>query len=98
MEKAKVSSTTLTAPAYGTMIKAHGQACNLTQVGLMWNAMMRMEVQPTMIMLRCRVESLVMSGWTRHKRDRRRSRHSGPSPTASLAVQNELYCRLGGWC
>ena len=48
------------------MIKAHGQACSLTQVGLTWNVMMRMEVQPKTIMLRCRVESLVMG--VRHLR------------------------------
>ena len=55
----KDSSPKLTAPACGAMIKAHGQACIPTQVGLMRNEMIRGKVQPTMITRGCMVESLV---------------------------------------
>ena len=53
----KGSSPKLIAPAFGAMIKAHGQACIPTQVGLMRNEMIRGKVQPTMITRGCMVES-----------------------------------------
>jgi pentatricopeptide repeat protein len=52
----------LSAPTYGAMIKAYGQAQNVDEVWTLWQEMIRCEVQPTMITLGCMVDALVMNG------------------------------------
>jgi len=53
------SSPVLTAPTYGSMIKAYGQARDVKQVWTLWSDMMTQGVQPTAITLGCMVEALV---------------------------------------
>eukprot|EP00403_Amphidinium_massartii_P041360 CAMPEP_0178454456 /NCGR_PEP_ID=MMETSP0689_2-20121128/45369_1 /TAXON_ID=160604 /ORGANISM="Amphidinium massartii, Strain CS-259" /LENGTH=890 /DNA_ID=CAMNT_0020080393 /DNA_START=92 /DNA_END=2764 /DNA_ORIENTATION=+ len=52
----------LTAPAYGSMIKAYGHVHNMEEVWWLWNDMRKRGVLPTAITLGCMVESLV-SNW-----------------------------------
>merc|ERR1719221_2359139 len=52
-------SLKLTAPIYGSMIKAYGQACDIARVWELWEEMLRHEVIPTAITLGCMVEALV---------------------------------------
>jgi len=52
----------LSAPTYGAMIKAYGQAKKIDEVWTLWNEMVRCHVQPTMITLGCMVDALVMNG------------------------------------
>jgi pentatricopeptide repeat protein len=54
----------LTAPTYGSMIKAYGQSRDITQVWALWNLMLSREVRPTSITLGCMVEALVINGCT----------------------------------
>merc|ERR1719401_3034634 len=49
----------LTAPTYGSMIKAYGQAGDVTRVRELWNEMEDRSVKPTSITLGCMVEALV---------------------------------------
>merc|ERR1719210_1254042 len=49
----------LTAPIYGTMIKAFGQCGYVERVWAVWDEMRLMGVEPTEITLGCMVESLV---------------------------------------
>jgi pentatricopeptide repeat protein len=58
------SSPTLTAPTYGSMIKAYGQARDTNQVQKLWSDMLQQGVQPTAITLGCMIEALVMNGCT----------------------------------
>jgi pentatricopeptide repeat protein len=51
----------LTAPTYGSMIKAYGQARDVEQVWVLWDEMSRRQVRPTSITLGCMVEALVMN-------------------------------------
>jgi len=51
----------LTAPTYGSMIKAYGQARNVDQVWILWEEMTSRKVTPTAITLGCMVEALVMN-------------------------------------
>jgi len=51
----------LTAPTYGSMIKAYGQAHDLERVWELWEEMTSREVKPTAITLGCMVEALVMN-------------------------------------
>mmetsp|Transcript_109733 Transcript_109733/g.189848 ORF Transcript_109733/g.189848 Transcript_109733/m.189848 type:complete len:719 (+) Transcript_109733:155-2311(+) len=51
----------LTAPTYGSMIKAYGQAHDLERVWELWGEMTGREVKPTAITLGCMVEALVMN-------------------------------------
>lgn len=51
----------LTAPTYGSMIKAYGQAHDVEQVWLLWDEMAKRQVRPTSITLGCMVEALVMN-------------------------------------
>lgn len=51
----------LTAPTYGSMIKAYGQAHDVDQVWLLWDEMAKRQVRPTSITLGCMVEALVMN-------------------------------------
>jgi len=51
----------LTAPTYGSMIKAYGQARDVDQVWILWEEMMKRRVQPTPITVGCMVEALVMN-------------------------------------
>jgi pentatricopeptide repeat protein len=61
----KVSETDglqgLTAPTYGSMIKAYGQAHDVEQVWTLWNEMSKRQVRPTSITLGCMVEALVVN-------------------------------------
>merc|ERR1719201_351502 len=54
----------LTAPTYGSMIKAYGQARDLKRVWDLWNQMIAHRVQPTAVTLGCMVEALVANGQT----------------------------------
>jgi len=49
----------LTAPTYGSMIKAYGQAHDVEQVWVLWDEMSKRQVRPTSITLGCMVEALV---------------------------------------
>jgi pentatricopeptide repeat protein len=51
----------LTAPTYGSMIKAYGQARDVEQVWVLWHEMSKRQVRPTSITLGCMVEALVMN-------------------------------------
>jgi len=52
-------SPKLTAPIYGTMIKAFGQAGYVEQIWALWDEMQSKDVEPTEITLGCMVEALV---------------------------------------
>jgi pentatricopeptide repeat protein len=49
----------LTAPTYGSMIKAYGQARDVERLWELWNEMIQREVRPTAITLGCMVDALV---------------------------------------
>merc|ERR1719145_466168 len=49
----------LTAPTYGSMIKAYGQAGDVVRVHELWNEMEEHGVKPTSITLGCMTEALV---------------------------------------
>jgi len=49
----------LTAPTYGSMIKAYGQARDVERLWELWNEMIQREVKPTAITLGCMVDALV---------------------------------------
>jgi len=49
----------LTAPTYGSMIKAYGQAHDVERLWELWNEMTQREVRPTAITLGCMVDALV---------------------------------------
>merc|ERR1719469_97325 len=51
----------LTAPTYGSMIKAYGQANDVDQVWVLWEEMSKRQVRPTSITLGCMVEALVLN-------------------------------------
>jgi len=51
----------LSAPTYGSMIKAYGQAHDVDQVWALWEEMGACAVRPTSITLGCMVEALVMN-------------------------------------
>merc|ERR1719247_4055931 len=52
----------LTAPTYGSMIKAYGRARDIERVRELWNEMRRRNVTPTSITLGCMVDALVSNG------------------------------------
>jgi len=52
----------LTAPTYGSMIKAYGQAHDVERLWELWNEMGQREVKPTAITLGCMVDALVKNG------------------------------------
>jgi len=52
----------LTAPLYGSMIKAFGQARNLEHVRCLWNNMNARGVEQSAVTLGCMVEALVVNG------------------------------------
>jgi len=52
----------LTAPAYGSMIKAYGQARDVERVWALWREMRSRGVNPTAITVGCTVNALVKSG------------------------------------
>jgi len=58
----KGSTLSLTAPAYGSMIKAYGQAGNMGQLWELWEEMKQREVLPTAITVGCMIDSLVKNG------------------------------------
>merc|ERR1719160_2282613 len=49
----------LTAPTYGSMIKAYGQAGDLERMWELWNEMYKRQVKPTAVTLGCMVDALV---------------------------------------
>lgn len=61
LEKLKQQNgqTTLSAPIYGSMIKAYGQARDVVQVWKLWGEMTNDGVKPTAVTLGCMVEALV---------------------------------------
>merc|ERR1719420_664874 len=52
----------LTAPTYGSMIKAYGRARDIERVRELWREMRRRHVTPTSITLGCMVDALVNNG------------------------------------
>merc|ERR1719236_188057 len=52
----------LTAPTYGSMIKAYGRARDIERVRELWDEMRRRNVTPTSITLGCMVDALVCNG------------------------------------
>jgi len=52
----------LTAPTYGSMIKAYGQAGNVERVWALWSEMNERGVAPTAITFGCTVDALVKNG------------------------------------
>jgi len=60
----QVGSCTLTAPTYGSMIKAFGKAKDVKKVWHLWDEMIKRDVKPTEITLGCMVESLVANWCT----------------------------------
>merc|ERR1719262_1648213 len=61
----------LTAPTYGSMIKAYGQSGNVERVWALWREMSERGVAPTSITVGCTVDALVKNGQvedeTRHQ-------------------------------
>jgi pentatricopeptide repeat protein len=51
----------LTAPTYGSMIKAYGQAGDVVRVRELWQEMAERGVSPTSITMGCMIEALVMN-------------------------------------
>jgi pentatricopeptide repeat protein len=49
----------LTAPTYGSMIKAYGQARDIERMWDLWNEMEKRQVKPTSITLGCMIDALV---------------------------------------
>mmetsp|Transcript_12568 Transcript_12568/g.22592 ORF Transcript_12568/g.22592 Transcript_12568/m.22592 type:complete len:873 (+) Transcript_12568:147-2765(+) len=62
--KKYVGRAALSAPTYGSMIKAYGQARNVKCVRDLWEEMTRQGVKPTAVTLGCMVEALVANGCT----------------------------------
>jgi len=58
------ASANLTAPTYGSMIKAYGHARDVKRVWHLWDQMLFHHVQPTSVTLGCMVEALVANGRT----------------------------------
>jgi len=56
------SAALLTAPTYGSMIKAYGIAHDLKRVWSLWEQMIAHGVQPSPVTLGCMVEALVANG------------------------------------
>jgi pentatricopeptide repeat protein len=56
------ASASLTAPTYGSMIKAYGHARDLKRIWDVWGQMLSHSVQPTQVTLGCMVEALVGNG------------------------------------
>merc|ERR1719171_1736942 len=54
--------TALTAPTYGSMIKAYGKAGNVERVWALWKEMHQRGVNPTDITVGCTVDALVKNG------------------------------------
>merc|ERR1719240_1560121 len=52
----------LTAPTYGSMIKAYGKARDVERVWTLWGEMRKRNVKPTSITLGCMVDALVKNG------------------------------------
>merc|ERR1719160_864919 len=53
----------LTAPTYGSMIKAYGRARDIERVRELWHEMRRRHVMPTSITLGCVIDALVNNGF-----------------------------------
>merc|ERR1719379_3183265 len=53
----------LTAPTYGSMIKAYGRARDIERVRELWHEMRRRHVRPTSITLGCVIDALVNNGF-----------------------------------
>merc|ERR1719169_281769 len=49
----------LTAPTYGSMIKAYGQARDVERMWELWHEMEKRQVKPTSITLGCMIDALV---------------------------------------
>jgi len=60
--KNKGKPVALTAPTYGSMIKAYGQVADVDRAWEVWNEMEERAVRPTPITIGCMVEALVTNG------------------------------------
>ena len=52
----------LSAPTFGTMIKAYGHARDVKRVWVLWDQMLAHRATPTAVTLGCMVEALVANG------------------------------------
>jgi len=58
------SAVSLTAPTFGSMIKAYGHARDVKRVKELWCQMLTHKIQPTAVTLGCMIEALVANGCT----------------------------------
>jgi len=59
---AECPAVSVSAPTFGTMIKAYGQARNIKRVWALWHQMIEHKASPTPVTLGCMVEALVFNG------------------------------------
>merc|ERR1719428_1679314 len=52
----------LSAPTYGSMIKAYGQARDVERMWELWNEMEKRQVKPTAVTIGCMIDALVKNG------------------------------------
>merc|ERR1719191_731582 len=52
----------LSAPTYGSMIKAYGQARDVERIWELWNEMEKRQVKPTAVTIGCMIDALVKNG------------------------------------
>jgi len=55
-------SLKLTAPSYGSLIKAYAHISDVTRMWALWHEMVRREVKPTAVTLGCMIDALVTNG------------------------------------
>jgi pentatricopeptide repeat protein len=60
--KENENSLKLTAPSYGSLIKAYAHVGDLTQMWALWNEMSQRDVKPTAVTLGCMIDALVTNG------------------------------------
>merc|ERR1719183_13882 len=82
----------LTAPTYGSMIKAYGRARDIERVRELWNEMRRRNVTPTSITLGCMIDALVCAG--RLRRDEGEVREIREDETCKDILNTVIYSTL----
>merc|ERR1719453_2971586 len=87
----------LTAPTYGSMIKAFGQAGQISQILELWAEMESRGVQPTQITLGCMIEALVRCGevqraWDliRNLQQSQQAGHNEEAATANTVIYSSI--------
>jgi pentatricopeptide repeat protein len=92
------SSICLTAPTFGSMIKAYGHARDVKRVWELWNMMLASGVQPTAVTLGCMVEALVANGctsdaWKLVQKNLGRPRHTPYCQYCDLLECFKRFCK-----